>query len=1634
MTTSLPVSILRAALGPPDAVPAEQPVHTRHQTLPFGALTWENFERLCHRLMALDGNVEYCDRFGQQGEAQAGIDIYARLQEGSYHCLQAKRHRKFSVTQLAGAVSSFLAGAWAGRAKYFTIALQSPFRSARQQEEVEKQATRLAKRGIVLVVLDGESMTERLRVHPMLVDDFFGRPWVVALLGHSAAESLGGRLDGAEFAHLRQQLAKVYEADFHFVDPGSFGSVSDESGRPELSLLERFLTPDIVVRETLQQRVPLMTGNAAPKPLAGAGDALGDSAAPPNAIGTMDSVATGRTRRLPFSEWCGEAQRLVLLGEAGCGKSTCLRVIALDLLHHQQHFPALAERWGKHIPLYIPFALWSSQVERDSSTIGIKEIVRRSLQQQLVNGTALLELLDRAISEQRVLLLVDGLDEWGSVQAARTTLRTLVTAAEAHNLPVMVSGRPRGLESIGVLPATWKRGTVAPLSVAQQGIIARRWFDRYSTADAMPATASVSALRTERFMAELARDANLQALASVPLLLIGLVTLTLRGQILPRTRNDMYDQLIRILLEVHPDRRATAAGDTSPRFRHAKDAAQRRAAIGKLAFIVRQQSGGAGLLHRKAREILAAYLAAPEGCDLPTGEAVAAAEEMLSVNAETQGLIVEKAPGEVGFVHASFEEYLGAEYISGWSFVDIQAFVDRHAGESRWRNVIANLMGHIQRRGEFDQLVTTIEAHGPDALARYQRQFLLGDIAFGPALRWTSTAKRLAQATLARVETAQWLPARQEALSSVLKGLGDETLKADIEQRVARWLPACNGYERAALVRVMGGWSATVELQDLLLQAMYDEDRSVQRAAAAAYSAAFAPSVAAAQRLLNQLAETLDATTAVALLESLALGWAAMPQARHLFDVAQHSQDAELRLVGILGHAANGILSEASCDAVLQSQSMWSGISYQYRELATSMLFKYWLGNEKLIKLALQRLAHERHTLWEYDGAVEFLLHSPTSHAAVRDWIIAEFEQNNYTFSSLRPHIWSQLGRFAAADPAVRSAANTFWCDRQRRLGMINQLPDYVALVADPELATLLTEILLTKEPNIDRYWALNALLTGWGRENPLAKSAIDTLANGDDDDLEEVLPFMAEIMGDKGIARARLLRMSTRPGLRRDLLAVGFEKCGCDGTDDEVVAAILAHPVTRSSFSNPSHVLLRSFSTHSRVRAMAVDLVRNARGYLAAIATAYPRDPAYAEQLYAALLPLRVELRTQIIELANAGATGTILESVLARTASESDPELRVRMAIGYYSSLAPAAYPQAKQQLLAQAVAIGPDYETARASALVGLMIIGELPALATLEERGKPVALETGRYSEIIPSVARLVCERLAELESVFGADLANRFKHLGTSERLADIVSGAPGASATAKSRFMSMAEQGNIPRTPDVLRTLATELPGSALLRARCLEALDASVRDNSAVMSNADIAVILREHFPHDASLRQRLTERYQNEQSIETAITLAVYAPDAQELPFTTNFEALGREVGDWAVAVWLGAWRTDSSTFCRLLTAMVGRGWRTQFDAQHIINLAVEERLAKDTELESLLCAQISEHVHPSVVGSFARYLAAAGRLGVTARDQACALLDTLEREQRLPVIGYDAIIGQKRALRLTLLDTLASGLEYA
>ena len=101
--------------APPDWVPTHPPVSTRLQVLPFGELTWENFERLCHRLASQEERIEYVARYGRSGQPQQGIDIFVRLANGKYEVWQAKPYEAISASDVKAVVKTFREGSWAAK-------------------------------------------------------------------------------------------------------------------------------------------------------------------------------------------------------------------------------------------------------------------------------------------------------------------------------------------------------------------------------------------------------------------------------------------------------------------------------------------------------------------------------------------------------------------------------------------------------------------------------------------------------------------------------------------------------------------------------------------------------------------------------------------------------------------------------------------------------------------------------------------------------------------------------------------------------------------------------------------------------------------------------------------------------------------------------------------------------------------------------------------------------------------------------------------------------------------------------------------------------------------------------------------------------------------------------------------------------------------------------------------------------------------------------------------------------------------------------------------------------------------------------------------------------------------------------
>lgn len=138
--------------APPEEGLTKLPVNTRSQILPFGELTWRNFERLVLRLVRRQENVIDCALYGTKGQAQEGLDILAvDTETEKVTCYQCKKVDKLDANGISSAVNKFLEGKWAEKSSKFVLCVASPLNGIQQQKEILRQRHLLKGHEIALV-------------------------------------------------------------------------------------------------------------------------------------------------------------------------------------------------------------------------------------------------------------------------------------------------------------------------------------------------------------------------------------------------------------------------------------------------------------------------------------------------------------------------------------------------------------------------------------------------------------------------------------------------------------------------------------------------------------------------------------------------------------------------------------------------------------------------------------------------------------------------------------------------------------------------------------------------------------------------------------------------------------------------------------------------------------------------------------------------------------------------------------------------------------------------------------------------------------------------------------------------------------------------------------------------------------------------------------------------------------------------------------------------------------------------------------------------------------------------------------------------------------------------------------------
>ena len=1612
--------------SPPDATVARSPAVTSLQRLPFGELTWENFERLCYRLAGLTDGVEFHSRYGRGGQAQQGIDVYVRLASGRYEVWQVKRYRQFAMSDLRDAVNAFIAGSWATRADRLVIAVQADTADTKLQEAAEGHAATLRELGVVLLLLGADDLAGRLKDKPEIVDDFFGRPWTLAFDG-DAAGSLGGRLDGREFARIRAQLAKAYAVLFNLVDPGVV--VPNGLQAPsQPALLDRLVVPDVVIRE------PPVTRDDFGAARSGASALHGDSDTHPRgpSLDMGERADAGTARRVAFDAWVAGSDQIALVGEAGMGKSLLLRCLALDMASDQTRFAAAGRRWGYRLPVYVSFARWAKAAELKGGPVSLRDVVAGYLQDLLTGD--LVGLLDRAIDERRILLLVDGLDEWTEAQAASTVLNRLFAFVATHDMPIVASGRPGGLARIGAIPASWRHATLAALSPGQQAAIARLWFGHAAGVGGQDdAAASAPALRqSERFVAALSRDRRLAALARTPLLLLGLLSLSLRGAVLPHGRIEALRQLTQLLLETHPRHRATAAGDTGPRSVHLPDPETRRAAFAKLAFEIRLEGSDAGIDVGRARGIVRDYLASGDR-SLDAPRARLAADEMLAVNADSIGLLVEKATGEIGFAHASFEEFLAAVHIMEWDLDDILAFVSDHAGEPRWRATVMALVGLAPRAQEVGLIVEAIEKPGLDVHGELNRHILLAGIAFQPARRPRATTDRLLRGAFVEIEAGHWPDSRSEILRFALDAIDDPTVGPAVEERLAGWAPRVWG-SSDRLFAALSGWAPAPDLADTLLRAMRSDEHQVRRSAAMALARVFGGRPDTLASLLSDVGATSDLGHVAAVLEALYRGWLGLTEVTKALAHAVVSADAGIRLAGASGRIAAGHQDDGDRMVLVDMVKKGSGLDFWDRPQAERALAAGWPDDPSLVAWALASLDRHTHMSGDMEGsaALRYLACCAPGTPGIAEWFTAQFGQEGAHVDHPLPYFdfdWASLSPFARAHPPLREALVHHLC-RETSKFLGHKTHDLIVALRDDRIRDSLVQAIhaTDKVDLMGTYWLLSPLVRGWGRDDPEVGALLREVAAWPVERLASVTALLPAVFTDFATCREKLLAVGRlrrfRGGLARTLREIGV-----GANDDEAVDALLASRDGEGTFWDGMPEIIRQFGSHPRVCKIAAGRLASRDPPLAEIAAAYEAEPAMRDLVLRMATPLPSFLRQQIADADT--VTSEVMAGFRRDFDRECDPLVKASMAAAHCLDLVAvgADMSEAVDRLDAMVTAIGPDMDDRRATGFTGLLILGHLERFAGDLEDGKPLRVSLGPSYRQAPRVLAELVDRWEDAARALGTGLVERLGRFPRQpedvwETLAPYLS--PGLPASAA--FLDHVGVTNRPLGADSLSALSRLLPGSATLHLHCWRALKSHGFALPDELASMTAAYLLRDQFASTSADAEAAAKLMSARPRQSSAVAWCLLDPEAVRAKAARHTpEEYGRR-GAWTAALHIGAVILDTEGFADLTCAAVTRTVHIVWDMQGVSNAAIMRRLSADGEAAKVVAQRNRDTQVPSERASLPRLLAAAGRAdGELIALCRARLADPAEGS--FVTAGYDCVADGVRPVPHALLDVVSS-----
>jgi hypothetical protein len=1318
----------------------------------------------------------------------------------------------------------------------------------------ESQRERLLRTGVTLTVWARAEISELLRSTPEIVHDFFGQPWVERFCGPAAAARTAGRLSPHELSALRSKLGNLYLRVFSAHDPGLLPGHDGES----VPLRERFAIPDI-----LEPTHPSLLSE----------DDVRESHGGPS---TEESPTASRVDsawlRVPFVSYVGaipEACR-VIIGGPGSGKSTLLRFITLDLLSAAPREQRLAQLWGTRLPIWLPFGAWVERIERGDKNTPFAELVTSWLGQW--GAGDFLPLVKAALKDKRLLLFLDGLDEWTSEDAARIALTQLRVLAEENGVTVVATSRPDGFRPLAADLKTWTTADLAPLSREQQVELASRWYihlgaPEQSEATSTKATAEIARRQAVSAVNVISRLPNAQGLAEVPLLFCALLLLRLQNVELPGNRFRAYQLLTQQLMVIHPkSRRAAAQMTAQPAFQLRDDELERVYSF--LAFQVHQDSRS-GLVTAIVAQRHLEHALVDETLGIGYGhqDAVKLARQLVDIGESVSGILVRRSPSELGFFHRSLQEHLASVHLAGRPHHEQLLLVETNAAAPHWREVILAFIG-TARSGELvEQTLGAVrKALGSaEPLECLRLEELLAAIGAGPSPCPTGVRRSILEATASTIETG-WHPGhRQHLLTMLLSGIGLQSVRSVLLPKLQDWFPERVWY-REPILTALRGWPPDEAWRHLSF-ALRCDDPGLQLIAAEEIARRWKGDTTTLDLLRDIARQPGPPMTRAAVLKAWLDGWAPDSDFVSLLTGEGANLSNELQLIGLLQAVASGARTPDIRDRLARSLN-FSGVHYSWRRVALAPLIESWRGDSGLRDLCISSLdvRSRDDDAPSLDDAWTILFEAFGGDDVVADAIIRELDDRYQSFGGVD---WSRLAHFRD-HPRLLERLETWFGNpgplAETRLAGAAQ----VGRTATAKNA-LLNQLALNGS-----FWAARGLLDGWGMSDVDVSARLISIINGNNLVAGGIGFLLPRIIDDPLRCYERLLELlRDRAVDRTDFVVTGLDLLGRLRNNPEVIEAILDRVNGERTLWDSALVemAIRRAPNHFGVKALALAEMSRHDCPFSAIAEGFSHDEDMRHLVARVLRPLPDEFRLSIAdELLHSAPLDVGVAAICEDYRGDRVAEVATSAAILLFRDRASQSGLRDEhiEYLRRELCCAGPDYESRRQAAYgasleidrpelidQGAEIYGEARMLRiTLSSSRDPnrvlIQQVLSRWDSLQARYPDRVLVRLSG-RADSGPQVSDQDLSDDDWSQIADQADAYPAARAELDKYLASRSPE---PLPSTLLRYLARREPRSQRLREHCVQALGNDANNMSLSLDRAQVAVdILVSQFRDDDGL-----------------------------------------------------------------------------------------------------------------------------------------------------------------------------------